>query len=158
MPGPRYSLRRLLAAVAALAIVCAFLALAADLQARALSGMTLAILAVSTASGFALGGGLRAFAIGFSAVGWAYYAASQARPEALPTVRWIEAAFERVVGLPTALGPEEAAAFVRQLVSFLVVGHLVLTILAASVAGLIALAAHALASRSPRTSPGRSMS
>ncbi|QDV38174.1 hypothetical protein [Tautonia plasticadhaerens] len=158
MTAPRYSLRRLLAAVAASAIGCAFVALAAELQARALSGMTLAILAVATASGIALRGRSRAFALGFASAGWAYYGAWRARPTDLPTTRWLVVAYDRFVGSPPTLAPGEVAGFLDEVVSFFATGHLVLTIAAASAAGLIALAAHALAPRSPRTSPGRPMS
>jgi hypothetical protein len=156
MPGPRYSLRRLLAVVAASAIACAFVALAADLQVRALSGMTMSILAVATAAAAALRGRPRAFALGFAAAGWAYYAAWKARPTGLPTTRWISSAYERLVGSPKSLAPEEVAGFLDEVVSFLATGHLVLAMLAGSLAGLLAMGIRALVDHLPRrTTEGR---
>ncbi|RUL89664.1 hypothetical protein [Tautonia sociabilis] len=155
MARPRYSLRRLLAAVAAAGVACAYLAAAARLEARVVSGMTLAILAVAAVAPIATRGRARALASGFAVPAWAYFIASNAgRPSGLVTTRWLAAAYDRLIGPPVALTPDQVAGFTRQVVSFLVVGHHLVALLLGTLGALIVLAARAVAGH-PRSDRAR---
>jgi hypothetical protein len=147
----RISIAGLMVLVAAVALVSAIAAFAADLRADAVVILTAGVLSIASLGVRSGRGVLAPFCLGFMACGWSYFVASSFSPHvrlALPTTPPLMRLYESLIGSPTTLKPEDFLPFLFQLHDYLRVAHSLLALAIAVAGGMFTASVMALLRRS----------